>query len=162
MMKNWVQILISLILEHLEMGATTESIMTIILQNMVKFGGLIEKQLIFQWVCLGFQCDNNYFIYGHHKSIITQVKDNIVPYLIIVHYVVHQINLFIIVLTKLSLVSHIETLLQALCALFVHNPKNNLDLSKLAKTFDTKGQKLFKNVKKHWINMLNPLKQIFG
>jgi hypothetical protein len=74
--------------------------------------------------------------------------------------VVHQINLFIIVLSKLSLVSHIETLLQALCAFVVHNPKNNLDLSKLAKTFVTKGQKLFKIVKKHWTNMLNPLKHI--
>jgi hypothetical protein len=30
-MKNWVQILISLMFEHVEMGATTKSIMIIIL-----------------------------------------------------------------------------------------------------------------------------------
>jgi hypothetical protein len=104
----------------------------------------------------------DYVIWGHRTSIITQVKNNIVPYLIIVHCVVHQINLFINVLSKLSIVSHIERLLWALCAFFVHNPKNNLDFSKLAKTFAIKGQKLFKNVKKHWINMLNPLKHIMS
>jgi hypothetical protein len=41
-------------------------------------------------------------------------------------------------------------------------PKNNLDFSKLAKTFAIKGQKLFLNVKKHWINMLNPFKHIMS
>jgi hypothetical protein len=35
-MKNWVQIPISLMLEHVEMGVRTKSIMTIILLNMVK------------------------------------------------------------------------------------------------------------------------------
>lgn len=79
------------------------------------------------------------------------------------HCVVHQINVFIIVLSKLSIISHI--ILRHCCehcAFFVHNPKNNLDFSKLAKAFATKGQKLFKNVKKHWINMLNPLKHIMS
>jgi hypothetical protein len=55
-------------------------------------------------------------------------------------------------------------MLQALYMFFAHNPKKCLKFSKLVETFPTmlptklitKGQKLFKNIKTHWISMLSP------
>jgi hypothetical protein len=73
-----------------------------------------------------FQC--------HRKGVIIEVKENTIPYLIIVHYMVEQMNLAIIVLLKLPLVFHIEAIFQSLYAFFVHNHKNCLEFFKVAKT----------------------------
>jgi hypothetical protein len=52
--------------------------------------------------------------------------------------VAHLTNLVVIVLSKLPLVSCIETILQSLYAFFAHNPKKYLEFTKLAKTLETK------------------------
>jgi hypothetical protein len=43
MMKNYVQIPIFLTLDCVEMGATSDNIIAIILQSLVKFLGVVEK-----------------------------------------------------------------------------------------------------------------------
>jgi len=42
-MQNWIHIPILLTLEWVEVGAIIENITTIILQNIVKFRGLVEE-----------------------------------------------------------------------------------------------------------------------
>lgn len=44
---------------------------------------------------------------GYHINVITQVKENIAPYFIGVHYMAHQTNLAIVVLLKMPLMFHI-------------------------------------------------------
>jgi hypothetical protein len=53
-------------------------------------------------------------------------------------------------------------MLQSLYSFFAYNPKKFLEFTKLAKTLEIKGFKLFKNVKTHWISMLSPLKCILA
>lgn len=69
MMKNQAQIPIFLTLECVEMGATIDNIIAIILQTLIKFVGLVENQITTWWVCFG--CDDDYVFQGHHTSVIT-------------------------------------------------------------------------------------------
>jgi hypothetical protein len=43
---------------------------------------------------------------------------------------------------------------------FNHSPKRHMEFQKLVQTLETKGNKIFKNVKTRWMSMLNPLKRI--
>ncbi len=58
----------------IQMGAIVGNIMVIILYNVVKFGGLVEEQLTFLWVCLG--CDIYFMFQGHCIGVISQIKKN--------------------------------------------------------------------------------------
>jgi hypothetical protein len=58
------------------MGAIVGNIMVIILYNVVKFGGLVEKQFTSLWVCLG--CDIYFVFQGHCIGVISQIKKSIV------------------------------------------------------------------------------------
>ncbi len=51
------------------MGVIVENIITIILQNIMKFRGLVEEQLASCWVCL--RCDKDYVFQGHHIGVTT-------------------------------------------------------------------------------------------
>jgi hypothetical protein len=86
-MQNWIHIPVLLTLERIKVGATTENITTIILQNIVKFKGLAEKQ--FASCCVSLGCDKDSMFYGPCISNTIQVKENIAPYFIGVHYMAH-------------------------------------------------------------------------
>jgi hydrogenase/urease accessory protein HupE len=90
-------------------GAIVENIIAIILQSIVKFGGLVEEQLASCWVCFG--CDKDSMFQGHHIGITMQVKENTTPYFIGVCYMAHQINLAIVALSKVPFVFCIEAML---------------------------------------------------
>jgi hypothetical protein len=94
--------------------------------------------------------------------VITQIRKQFASYLLGVHYVAHQTNLTILVLSKLSLVMHIESMLESLYGFFLHSPKKLLEFENLAKTLETKGLKLLCNNKTCWISMFNLLKHVFG
>jgi len=49
-----------------------------------------------------------------------------------------------------------------LYSFFAYNLKKFLEFIKLVETLETKGLKLLKNVKTHWISMLSPLKRILA
>jgi hypothetical protein len=51
----------------------------------------------------------------------------------------HQTNLIVLVLSKMNLVTNIESMLQSLYAFFSHNPKKFLKFFNLVKTLETKG-----------------------
>ncbi len=72
-----------------------------------------------------------------------------------VHYMAHHMNLAIQTLSGLSLVGKIETLLSFVYNYYPHNPKHHLEINKLVELFECKGNKIFKNIKTHWIFMLS-------
>jgi hypothetical protein len=43
---------------------------------------------------------------------------------------------------------------------FSHSPKRHLEFQRLVQTLETKGNKIFKNVKTRWMSMLDALKRI--
>jgi hypothetical protein len=159
MMKNWVRTPLLLIFQWIKMGATIENIMVIILQNSIKFKGLVEEEFIFWCVCL--RCDGDSMFQGHHTSIIVQAKDNAISYFINLHCMKHKTNPITIVLSKLySNIVHWDNV-ASIIHFFAHNPNECLKFSKLIETFPTmlptrlitKGQKLLRNIKTHWISM---------
>lgn len=60
MRKNWVCTPLLLTFQWIEMGATIENIMVIILKNSIKFKGLVEEEFIFWCVCLGRDGDSTF------------------------------------------------------------------------------------------------------
>ncbi len=125
------------------MGATSNNIKGVILDVMGKYGGLTNSNIASKWICLG--CDSDLIFQGIWSRVINQIKEQIAPFLIGVHYVTHQTNLAILVLSKLSLVMHIESMLQSLYAFFSHNPKKVLKFVNLAKTLKIKYKTKYKN-----------------
>jgi hypothetical protein len=75
---------------------------------------------------------------------------------------VHKTNLTIVVLSKLPLASCIKSTQQLLYSFFAHNFKKFLEFTKFVKTLETKGLKLLRNVKTHWISMLSLLKCVLA
>ncbi len=63
---------------------------------------------------------------GARTSIITQMKENVVPFMMGIHCFAHQINMDVLVLSKLRMVVQLEALLQALYGFFFHSPKKFL------------------------------------
>jgi hypothetical protein len=75
-------------------------------------------------------------------------------------FVVHKCNLAFKTLFTLGIISSIENLLQNCHAYFAHSPKRHLKFIKLIDMMETKGFKMFKNVKTRWIFLLDPLRRI--
>ncbi len=72
----------------------------------------------------------------------------------------HKCNLTFKTLFTLGIVSSIKNLLQNCHAYFAHSPKRHLKFIKLIDMMETKGLKMFKNVKTYWIFLLDPLRRI--
>jgi hypothetical protein len=68
------------------------------------YRGLTNEAMACKWICL--KCDGDFVFQG-----ITQMLKQITPYLINVHCVAHRTNLIVLMLSKLSLVVHIESML---------------------------------------------------
>jgi len=102
------------------MGASSDNIKGVILDVMGRCEGLTNFDMASKWIYLG--CDGDSVFEGIQYGVITQTKEQITPFFIGVHYVAHQTNVAILVLSKLSLVMHIESMLQSLYAFFSHSP----------------------------------------
>jgi hypothetical protein len=63
-------------------------------------------------------------------------------------------------LSSLGIMNSIEDLLQTCHSYFAHSPKRHLEFNKLIEMMETKGLKMFKNVKTLWISLLEPQKKI--
>jgi hypothetical protein len=74
---------------------------------------------------------------------------------VIAPYCVHGTNLAIIILSKLKLVHQLEVFLQSLYGNFAHSHMKIFEFQKLAKSMETRSNKLLKNVKTMWINMFS-------
>jgi hypothetical protein len=85
---------------------------------------------------------------------------NHAPFVIGVHCMAHFINLVVQILR--SLVKKIESLISSIYNYFIHSPKCHLEVIKLAKLLDCKGNKFLKNIKTQWILMLSPSKRVLN
>jgi hypothetical protein len=61
---------------------------------------------------------------------------------------------------NLTFIIKIEGFILNMYGYFSHSPKSHLEFHRLAETLETKGNKIFKNVKTRWMSMLDPLKRI--
>jgi hypothetical protein len=91
---------------------------------MVTFWGLNVKQLGAKLISMG--CKGNSVFQGAKASFTTQMKKNMAPFMMGIHCFAYQINLDVLVLSKLRLVVQLEALLQVLYGFFSHSPKKFL------------------------------------
>ena len=108
-MQQWQRMPILLILERIEVGATSTNIIQIILQSLLTLGGLTEEGIGRKLVCFG--CDGDSVFQGHRTGVTTQFREKVAPFMVGVHCMAHQTNLAVQVLSKLPLVSGLENLL---------------------------------------------------
>jgi hypothetical protein len=64
-----------------------------------------------------------------------------------IHYMAHNTNLAILTFFILPMVAHLKDLLQSIYTFFYKSPKCHLKLIKLTQIMETKGNKLFHNIK---------------
>jgi hypothetical protein len=65
---------------------------------------------------------------GCKISVLMQMKDKLAPYLVVMHCCAHCTNLAIQTLSSLSIMHHLEDLLQSLHAYFAISPKKMFEL----------------------------------
>ncbi len=75
---------------------------------------------------------------------------------------VHHTNLVVQVLSKLNMVNKLENWFQTLYAYFYKSPRTHLELTKVVKIMEIKGNRPPNNVKTRWIFMLALAKKIMG
>lgn len=74
----------------------------------------------------------------------------------------HRTNLVVAHLSTLPVVCEIESLLSSLHKHFSHFPKKHIEFFKLAALMQTKGNKIQRNIKTHWISMLSPAQRLIN
>jgi hypothetical protein len=71
-MHNWKQVHVLLTLEKVEVGATSDNIMGVILDVMGKYEGLTNSNMATKWIRLG--CDGDLVFQSIRSKVITQTK----------------------------------------------------------------------------------------
>ncbi len=108
--------------------------------TMVTFKGFNVKQLGVELISMG--CNGSSVFRGARASVTTQMKENVAPFLMGVHYFVHWTNLAMLVLSKLSLVVQLEVFLHILYGFLFHSPKKFPEFQSLCDVFIKKKDKL--------------------
>ena len=99
--------------------------------------GLSQAQIAERLIC--FAADGVSMFQGCRNGITLQLKEYVAPFLFGVHYMAHRTNLAVEPLSRLLLVSKLETLCQAMYNYFKHSSKKHLEFQKLADLVETKG-----------------------
>jgi hypothetical protein len=125
--KNWKMIPILLNLQRLENVATSNNLNSLIVKNLVEYGGLIEMEIANKLVYLG---ENGVNVFqGVKVGVTTQLMTKHAPYVKSVHCMAHHTNLVVRTLGGLSLVTKIESLLSFTYNYFAHSPKQHAKLT---------------------------------
>jgi hypothetical protein len=106
---------------------------------------------------------------GYHKSSVfkgsqvgvnTQMKEIVVPFMIEMHYFIHQINLVVLVLLKLNLVVwwNLYYHIWKLCMNFPLSLNRFFEYQKFYNVLTKKRNKSLKNAKMQWVYVLFPMK----
>jgi hypothetical protein len=74
----------------------------------------------------------------------------------------HHTNLAVEPLSNLPVVSKLEILCQALSMYFSMSAKKHLEFQRLADIMEIEGLRMLRNVKTHWILLLEPLRRVMG
>ncbi len=94
------------------------------MDNVFQYGGLLESYLASKLKKFGV--DGVLVSQGAKSGVTTQLRENFAPYMLGVHYVTQSINLVVQTLSKLPLVSKIETMLQTNYTYYILFPKRHL------------------------------------
>jgi hypothetical protein len=88
------------------------------------------------------------------------MKEIVVPFMIEMHYFIHQINLAMLVLLKLNLVVwwNLYYHIWQLCMNFSLSPNRFFEYQKFYDVLIEKRNKLLKDVKMQWVCVLFPMK----
>jgi hypothetical protein len=84
---------------------------------------------------------------GLKTGVIVQLINKHATFVNEMNCIAHSYNLVAQTFSKLSLVAKIEVLLQSMYVYFTHSPKRHMELTKLVEILETKGGKIFCNVK---------------
>jgi hypothetical protein len=157
---DWERVLLLLSFERLTEGSTTSHITKVIVNDVVRDGGLAVQDIRERLVCFG--SDGASVLQGKRNGVTVQIQGMHAPYCQGMHCVAHRIDLVVEVLSELSMISSIEKLLKKLHSYFSKSPKRHLELEKLAELLHLKGRKILNNIKTRWISMLSPLKRVLS
>ncbi len=86
-MQKWKHVFILLTIEKVEVGATSDNIKGVILDMIGRYKGLTNFNMATKWICLG--CNSDSIFQSIESRVITQTKEQIAPFFIVVYYVAH-------------------------------------------------------------------------
>jgi hypothetical protein len=111
---------------------------------------------------LCFGADGASTFQGHKTGVVKQISEKYAPFVLGVHCCAHKLNLCAKSLSSLRVLHAIEDVLQASHSYFAHSSKKVAEFRTLAQLMETKGLKLLKNVKTHWISYIAPLRRLIS
>jgi hypothetical protein len=82
---------------------TTKNIFYLMSTTIVTFEGLKVEKLKVKFLSMGYNVNNVF--QAARTNVTTQMKENVVPFLMEIHCFTHQTNLVVLILSKLSLVA---------------------------------------------------------
>jgi hypothetical protein len=155
-MNNWTREVILLELARVQDGGCAKSMVEIICSALLKQGGLTREEICQKFISIG--TDGASVFQGARAGVVRQLQDDHAPFVQGIHCLAHRVNLAMKVLSKLHIMSCVESMLTVMHAYFAHSPKRHVEFERLAAMMNKKGQKILLNVKTRWISMLKPAK----
>ncbi len=110
--QGWNQIILLVCVKKVDVQGTTNNVFQLMLRCLDSFAGVGVKDLGLKLISMG--CDGNNVFQGARVGGTIQMKKIVVPFMIKVHCFAHLTNLDVLVLLKLSLMTWLEVLLQAM------------------------------------------------
>ena len=154
---DWERVLLLLSLERLTKGSTAAYIAKVIVNVVVRDGGMSAKEMHDKFVCFG--SDGTSMLQGKKNGILVQIQGQHALHCQGMYCIAHRTDLAMEVLSEFEMILTIEKLLKKLYSYFNKSLKRHLELEKLSKLLQSKGRK---NIKTQWISMLSPLKRVLS
>jgi hypothetical protein len=141
-------------------GNNSQAVKEAILTALTWHGGLSEQDITEKVVRFGV--DGVSLFQGCRAGVTTLLQKEDNPYMFGVHYFAYRMNLAVESLSNLPIVGKCESLCQSMYAYFSLSLKKHLECQKLVDVVETEGLNMLRNVKTHWISVLEPLRRILG
>jgi hypothetical protein len=130
MLVDWERVPLLLSLERLTKGSIAGHITKVIVNAVVRDGGLAMQEICEGLVCFG--SDSASVLQGNRHGVTIQIQGMHAPHCQGMHCVAHRTDLAVKVLSKLSMIYAIEKLLKKLHSYFSKSLKCHLELEKLS------------------------------
>ena len=141
-------------------GATTDSLMRVIMSYLLVNCGLDHLTIVAKFLCFG---GNGVATFEGHKNRVTKhIKDKFSSIASGQHYCAYELQLCAQVLSKTNLMSTTEDVLETSHTYIEHSSKRMTEFCTLVQLMETIGLKLLKNVKTHWISCYAPMQRLIS